>query len=295
MAETLLDPVLVAKISTMELRARYVVEGALAGRHRSLHQGHSLEFVGHRAYSPSDEWRHIDWKVYAKTDRWVVREQQEETNLRATLLVDTSRSMAFAGPGRLPKIRYAAILSAALAYLLVHRRESVGLGLFGEALRSFVPARGGAPHLSYVLDQLDQVSPDGPTNLPAALQEAGQRLPRRGLVFILSDFLSAPETILPAVRALLARKHEVVAFQILDPGERDLPFDGEFVFEDLETGEKIRAHAGEIRDIYRRLINDRLEKLRRMFASLGVDSYLFDTAVPLETGLSLFLQRRLAR
>jgi uncharacterized protein (DUF58 family) len=278
----------------MELRARRVVEGALAGRHRSLHTGHSLEFVGHRAYTPSDEWRHIDWKVFAKTDRWVVREQEEETNLRATLLVDASHSMAYAGQGRLPKMRYAAILAAALGYLLVHRRESVGLGFFNDALKEFVPARGGAAHLSYLLDLLDKARPAGTTDLKKVLEEAGQRLPRRGLVVLLSDFLAPPETLLAAVRTLTGRKHEVIALQILDPDERDLGFDGDFIFEDLETGQTLRAEAAEIRGVYRRLMAERQERIARALTSLGVDHYSFDTGLPLDRGLSLFLQRRLA-
>jgi len=285
----------VAKLATMELRARYVVEGALAGRHRSVRQGHSLEFTGHRSYTPSDEWRHIDWRVFAKTDRWVVREQQEETNLRAVVLMDVSRSMLFAGPRRLPKIQYAALLSAALAYLLVHRRESVGLGFFNRGLMSFVPPRGGAEHLSRLFGLLEAVSGDGGTDLGASLEEAGQRLPRRCLVVLVSDFLEPPESVLSAVRTLVTRKHEVVALQVLDPAERDLPFEGDFVFEDLETGAVLRANADELRGHYRRKMEERLQLTARAFHSAAVDAHLFWTDAPLESGLSLFLQKRLAR
>ncbi|MBI4396136.1 MAG: DUF58 domain-containing protein, partial [Elusimicrobia bacterium] len=288
----LLDPLLVAKLATMELRARYVVEGALSGRHRSARQGHSLEFAGHRAYTPSDEWRHIDWKVFAKTDRWVVREQQEETNLHAALFLDTSNSMAFASEGRLSKIHYASILLAALGYLLVHRRESVGLGFFNDRLKEYVPPRGGAPHLAQLMERLEQVLPSGKTDIQASLEEAGQRLPRRSLVMIVSDFLFPPEAIHSSFRALLSRKHEVLALQVLDPAEIEFPFQGEFAFHDLETGETLQARADEVRDQYQKLLSERLEKNRRVFSSLGVDSHLFETGKPIDAELSVFLGRR---
>ncbi len=294
-APPLLDPLLVAKLATMELRARTVVEGALAGRHQSAHRGHSLEFVGHRAYTPGDEWRRLDWKVFAKTDRWVVREHEEESNLRAVLFLDVSRSMSFASPGRLPKIRYASILLAALGYLLTHRRESVGLGFLGRSLLGFVPPRAGAGHLSHLLDSLETVSAEGPTDLRAALEEAGPRLPRRSLAVIASDFLADPEGVLAAVKTLLSRKHEAVALQVLDPAERDFPFEGDFLVEDLESGETLRINADEAGPRYQQLMAARLEKLARGFTSLGVDAQLFTTDTPLDAGLSLFLQRRLER
>lgn len=330
MTETLLDPLLVAKLATMELRARRVVEGALAGRHRSLRHGQSLEFAGHRAYSPSDEWRHIDWKVFARTDRWVVREQQDETNLRAVTLLDTSRSMSFGAEDRLPKLRYASILVAALSYLLIHRRESAGLGLFDGALRDFFPARGGAAHLARLLDRLEGVaagpvrpfpseheregrpdlthqrgagrptgataSADGEaTDFVRSLREAGQRLPRRSLILIVSDLWGPPEDVFAAVRVLLARKHEVAAIQVLDPAERDLPFRGDFIFQDLETGAVLKANAEEVRRDYERRVGERLDKIARVFGSLGVDHHVIWTDQPLDAGLSAFLGRRAVR
>lgn len=279
----------------MEMRARRVVEGALAGRHRSLRHGQSLEFAGHRAYSPSDEWRHIDWKVFARTDRWVVREQQDETNLRAVVLLDTSRSMSFGVEGRLPKLRYASILVAALSYLLIHRRESAGLGLFDGGLRDFLPARGGAPHLARLLDRLEGVAAGETTDFTRALREAGQRLPRRSLIVIVSDFLGSPEDIFAAVRVLLARKHDVSAIQVLDPAERDLPFRGDIVFQDMETGAVLKANADEVRRDYERRMRERLDKIARVFGSLGVDHHVIWTDQPLDAGLSAFLGRRAVR
>lgn len=267
----------------------------MAGRHRSPHAGQALEFVGHRAYTPSDEYRRIDWKVFAKTDRWVVREQQEDTHLRATLLIDTSRSMDYAGAGRLSKTRYAGILAAALSYLLTHNQEAVGLGLFNDKLEEFFPPRGGAAHLARLLEVLEEAPTGGGTNAPAVLEAAGQRLPRRGLVMLVSDFWAPLDSLLAGLRTLLARRHEVAALQVLDPDERDFSLSGDFRWEDLETGAVLRADAEEIRETYRRLMRERQEKLRRGLASLGVDFYEFDTALPLEKSLSLFLERRMNR
>jgi uncharacterized protein (DUF58 family) len=291
-----LDPLLIARLAGMELRARYVVEGAWAGRHRSRLVGHSLEYSGHRPYSPGDERRHIDWNVFAKTDRWTVRERQAETDLRAVLLLDVSRSMSFASPGRLPKRRYAAILLAALCYLLIRRRESVGLGFFDDGLRDFTPVRGGAAHLAHLLDRLEGEPEGGRTDLARALSEAGQRLPRRSLVLVASDFLQEPEAVGSALKVLSARKHEVMTLQVLDPAERDLGAGaGDSLFEDLETGETLRTDAGGFRREYRRRMDDRLARLDHVLSSLGADAHRLDTATPLDEGLTRLLERRESR
>jgi uncharacterized protein (DUF58 family) len=289
-----LDPFLLAELSSMELRARYVVEGALTGRHKSRLQSHAVEFVGHRAYTPSDDWRRIDWRVFARTDRWVVREQEAETNLRAVLLLDVSKSMSF-GKNPFPKIRYASILAASLSYLLVHQGESVGLGFFNAGLKNFIPARGGAAHLSYLSDVLDKIEPEGETDLAASLEQVGQRLPRRSLVLVLSDFLLEPEKILAAAKTLVSRRHEVALLQVLDRDEIDFNIDGEFILRDMESGSDLRVSAAEIRDDYRRLMRERLDQTRRALASQGIDYALFDTSVPLDAALSRFLQARRAR
>jgi uncharacterized protein (DUF58 family) len=289
---SLLDPLTVAKLATMELRARVIVEGALAGRHRSAHKCPSLEFAGHRAYTPGDDWRHVDWKVFARTDRWMVREQQEESSLHATILLDVSRSMAFASPRRVPKVRYASFLSAALAYLLIHRREAAGLGLIGTSLREFLPARSGAPQLAVLLEKLDSVSTAGETDPEKAVRQAAARLPRRSLVLVVSDFLAPPAASSSALNILLAQRHEVAALQVLDPLELDFTLRGDFYFEDLETGERLRASSEDIADGYRRRIAEHQERLARSFSSLGVDHFLFRTDTPLDTSLSYFLQRR---
>lgn len=288
----LLDPLLVAKLATMELRARRVVEGALSGRHRSLHQGPSLEFAGHRPYSPSDEWRRVDWKVFARTDRWMVREQRQETNLRAFFLLDVSGSMAFQASGRLSKLRYASILLASLGYLLARRGESVGLCLYADGVKETFPCRGGAPHLSGLLERLESLSGGGTTDLARSLEDAAPLMPRRGMAVLVSDFLSAPAAAAAAVRTLLARKHEVLAVQVLDPSETDLPQEGDVLFEDMESGRAVRAFSEDLRESYRSLMRERLAGTERAFSSLGVRYGRFLTTEPLDRALAVFLRRK---
>jgi uncharacterized protein (DUF58 family) len=193
------------------------------------------------------------------------------------------------------KLRYAAFLLAALGYLLVKGRESVGWGFFDRGLRTYVPARGGYAHLAHFLESLEKAAPGGETDVGASLEQAGQRLARRGLVIVVSDFLQATEKVVSAVRTLLSRKHEVVALQVLDPEEVRFSFAGDYLFEDLETGEVLRADAGDVRREYRRLMSERLSALEKAFHSLGVDHHRFETDHPLDQGLSHFLQRRMAR
>ncbi len=294
MTISLLDPLLIAKLAPMELRARRVVEGALAGRHRAVRQGHSLEFSAHRPYTPSDEWRHIDWKIFAKTDRWMVREHQAETNLRATFLMDTSHSMSFHSADCLPKIQYASILLASLTYFLIHHRESVGLALFNNTLTQYIPARGGPAHLALIHDVLEKIDTSGETNLRGAIEQIGWHLPRRGLVFVVSDFLASSDDLFHSVRLLLSRKHDVIAFHLMDPAENNFPYEGDILFEDMETHDTIRAHMDDIQQTYRRIMAERLDKTQKTFHSLGVDYYLFDTQKPLDAALSHFLHRRMS-
>jgi uncharacterized protein (DUF58 family) len=287
-----LDPVVIAKIAPLELRARRILDGALAGRHKSRRVGQALEFVGHRAYAPSDDWRRIDWKVFAKTDRWVVREQEEETALRALFLLDTSASMNFSAGGRLSKGVYGGLLLSALGYLLIHNRESVGLGFFSDKINSLWPVRGGMPQLSLLLQSLSAPAFGGQAHWRPALEEAGQRLKRRSFVCLVSDFLGDAEDILSAARLLVSKKHDVAALQVLDPVEQTLDFSGDLLFKDLETGAEVRGRAEAIAPLYQKELAAHQAKLARGFSSLGIDWQTFSTDRPLEDELSLYLRRR---
>jgi uncharacterized protein (DUF58 family) len=287
----LLDPLLIARLATMELRARAVVEGLFSGRHRSRRRGRALEFSGHRQYTPSDDWRRIDWRAYARTDRWVIREEEMETNRRVLLLLDTSASMGFQSEGRLPKARYGAILLASLAYALLRQGEAVGAGVFSDRIKTFVPVRGGTAQLSLVLDLLDKEKAGGPTRLPASLEEAADGLGRRAWIVVASDLWSGGDDVLPALRRLRARHHEVSVLCPLDPLETDLSMEGDFLFKDMESGASLQASAQDIRKAYRRAARDRFERLDRALASLSIPLCPCPTDRPLDEALRRFLEK----
>ena len=287
---SLLDPILVARLATMELCARAVVEGTLAGRHRGRRRGRALEYSGHRPYSPSDDARWIDWRSYARTDRFVVREAEEETNRRVFLLLDASASMGFHGPGRITKLRCGAILLAAMAYALIRQGEAVGVGIFDEGLGDFLAPRAGKAHLSLVLDLLDRAKPAGGTRLDEALDEAAGRLPGRTWVILAGDFWSGAYDPMPALRRLRARRHEAAVLMPLDPLETDLDLEGDFHFRDVETGEGLRTSAGDLREAYRTLAAGRFGRLEKSLASLRVPAVRCMTDRPLDESLRRFLE-----
>lgn len=288
---SLLDPQLVSRMASMELRARAVAEGAFAGRHHSRRRGRALEFSGHRPYTPSDDWRRIDWRAFARLDRFVVREEHEEANRRVFLLLDNSASMGFAGPGRVPKSRCAAMLLAAMAYGFLRQGEAVGGALFSDRLVRDVPLRGGQAQLPLLMNLLEASSVNaGPTDLARVLDEAGERLGRRAWLILATDFWSgADDKAIAALRRLRARKHEVSVLLPLDPWEEDLALEGDTLFRDMETGETLPAAPSEIRDAYRRLSRERFDGLRRTLSSLRIPAVLCSTGRPLDESLRHFL------
>src|SRR5579871_2276661 len=251
----LLDPAALAKLQNLELRARTVVEGALAGLHRSPHHGASVEFAEHKEYSAGDEIKHIDWKAYGKFDKYYVKRFEEETELRAWLLVDVSASMAYRGQAGVAKIDYARVLAAALAYLLLRQQDQVGMIAFGEKLRGYLPPRARGGHLSDLLLALEALAPSGKTDLPRGLQYVSEVAQRRALVIVISDLLAtfAPEgrnQTRPLLRGLRARKHDVVVFHVLDHDELTLPFEGTTMFESMEDDRRLLAEPADVRRAY---------------------------------------------
>jgi len=288
-----LDPELAAQLESLEFRARRVVEGAFAGRYRSKRSGHSAEFSGHRSYTPSDDWRRIDWKVFGRTDHWMIREDRDETNLRVHLLLDVSRSMAFAGQNRPGKLEYAKVFTAALAMLMIHQKESVGLTLFSDRIRHFMPDGAGASQLARLLEGLAAVTAGGgPSDFRRAVRELGERLRRRSVIVLISDLYRQPDDILESLRFLTARKHEVMAVQVIDPDERTLPFEGAIRLTDMESGETVRTEISGIQKKYRDIVDRWLETNFRSYSSAGIDYTLVETSVPLAANLRNFLDRR---
>lgn len=235
------------QLGSLDLIARLVVEGYLAGRHRSPGRGGSHEFAEHRPYVSGDDLRRVDWRVFGRTDRHYVRESEAETNLRATIVLDGSASMGFSSGGRPTKWAYGKVVAAILAHMLLAQNDAVGLAVFGSSLEAFVPPRGGRRQRLRLMEVLTATEPAGGTSPEGPFRELAERLPRRGLLILLSDLLSPPERFLPGLRYFRYRKHEVVVFHLLDPAERslnELESTGEIV--DLESGRSLRAGPGEL-------------------------------------------------
>lgn len=286
-----LTPEAVAKLGTMELRARAIVEGHLSGQHASTHRGASVEFVDHREYAPGDEPRHIDWKVYGRTDRLFVKEYEAETNLSLHLLVDVSRSMDFASGG-VTKLRYATFLAAALAYIATRQRDAVGLFLFDHAVRQALPAMTKPAHLARLFEALEAAAGAADTRLTSALEEIAQRIPRRALVVLLSDLLDGPEGVLRSLGYFRHRGHDLIVLHTLDPAELNLDYRGTVAFEDLESTERLSVEVSDVRAGY-------LAELRRFLAAYrhgcrdrSIDYALTDTSTPFDVAISAYLAHR---
>ena len=295
-AAALLPPAELLRLGSLDFVARLVVEGFLAGRHKSPARGGSLEFAEHRAYVPGDDPRRVDWKVFGRTDRWYVRESEEETNLRATLLVDASASMAFGSRGVPSKWEYARLVAAALAHLLLAQQDAVGVATFAESLEAFVPPHGGRGQRARVLDALTGAGPRGRTEPEEPFRALAERLPRRGLLVLLSDLLGPPERFLPGLRYFRYRKHEVVVFHVLDPAERALGRLGEAPsMADIETGRVLRAGPGELAAGYA----DALAELERIYRTQahdrGFEFVPLTTDEPVGIALGRWLAGRRAR
>lgn len=288
-----LDPEALSRLDSMELIARLVVEGFIAGLHRSPFHGFSVEFSEYRPYNPGDSVGRIDWKVYAKTDRHYIKLFEEETNLRATLLLDGSRSMDFAGDaGRVSKFRYASMLAAGLAYLLIHQQDAVGLVTFDEKIRLVLPARSVRRHLYDLLTAIEQQRPGGLTDVGATLHRAAEMVKRRGLVILISDLLDEPEHVLAGLKHFRHRGHEVLVFHVLDPLERDLDLRREVRLEDLETGELLRTQPWFIRREMGERVTAWIHRLESECREHRIDYVPLTTDLPFDVALRRVLDRR---
>lgn len=287
-----LDPVVLTAIHRMEVIARTVVEGVMAGLHRSPYKGASVEFTEHRPYHPGDEVRHIDWKAFAKRDRYYIKQFEEETNLRAYLAVDNSASMDYGGAGRLCKREYAFRIAASLAYLMLRQRDSVGLALFDREVREYVPPRGNRVHLRALIEALVQAKTGGETALSAVLPAIAERIERRGLVILISDLLDREDDVIASLRHLRGRHHEVVVFHVLDPDELELPFTGKVRFREPERGAEVLTNPSRLAAAYRERMRRFCERYRDGCAEHHVDYVSVNADVPLERALLNYLASR---
>ncbi|MFQ6008920.1 MAG: DUF58 domain-containing protein [Candidatus Zixiibacteriota bacterium] len=287
-----LNPEIVSKLKGMELRARMVVEGFIAGMHRSPYHGFSVEFAEHRQYMPGDNIRDIDWKVYAKRDRFYIKQYEEETNLKAYLLLDCSRSMAYRSGSRVMKLDYARLLAAALSYMMLRQRDAVGMVAFDEKIRRYVPPRSKYGHLHVLLTEIAAQEPSEKTDVGVALHEMAERIKRRGLIVVLSDLLDEAATIISGLKHFRYDKHEVIVFHILDPRERDFAFPREAIFKDMETGDEVTTLPYQIKKDYARAVADFSEGIAAACRQANIDYHPIDTATPFDKALYAFLAKR---
>ena len=290
----LLDPPTLARLGGLELLARKVVEGFLMGLHRSPHRGFSAEFAELRNYQPGDDLRYIDWRMYGRSDRFFVKQFEEETNLRAHVLLDISASMDWSSrPGDLPtKLWYAKLVAAALSLVLIRQGDTVGLTTFHHEIVSRTEARGGARQWAEIAHRLDAATAAGRTEPHAGLRDVATRLRRRGLVVLISDMLVDRQETLTALRFLKHRGHEVLVFHLIDPGERDLPAAADVRFFDPESEQELRVNAADVREDYRAAVEEVISEWERALVPDGIDYHLLDTDQPLSLAMRAYFRKR---
>jgi uncharacterized protein (DUF58 family) len=286
------DPKVLAGISNLALRARWVVEGLMSGIHRSRAKGFSVEFEEHREYSPGDEIRRIDWKALGKFDRYFIKEYEDETNLRAYLLLDASASMNYASDG-ITKFDYGCTLTASLAYLILKQQDAAGLVTFSDRVESFIPPRAKRDYLTQILGALEKRGAAGETNVGKILEDIAGQVKRRGLIVLVSDLLDEPESILNGLRQFRFRGNDVIVFHLLDQAELELPFDGNILFEDLEAANlQVIADPRAIRTTYKQVVQEFINDMRKQCRDNTIDYQIISTATPLDQALASYLSWR---
>lgn len=287
------DPTSLAKYGRLALVARTLVEGFLTGAHKSPYKGFSVEFAEHRKYSPGDNPRHLDWRILGRTDRLYVKQYEEETNLRAQVLLDSSASMAYRFGDGLTKLEYGCYLTAVLAQLMIRQQDAVGLTTFDTDLRLDIPPRSSPRHFDEMMRQLEAVRPGGTTDLAATLNRLADRAKRRCLIVLISDLYDDPAAVERALHHFRHKRHEVIVFHVLDKAEVEFPFRELSSFIDMETGEQVQVDPTYVRDDYRRRFQEFIEGYQRLCADCQIDYVMTDTSVRYDFMLSRYLTKRM--
>jgi uncharacterized protein (DUF58 family) len=288
-----LDPELLARVGSLELLARTVVEGFMSGLHRSPFTGFSTEFTEYRQYNPGDDLRYLDWRLLARTDRYFIKKYRADTNTQCHLLIDTSASMNYAHASSVTKLQYAQFLAASLAYLLNRQQDAIGLVAFADKVHTHVPARNRTGHMRTIFGNLSLLQPGGETNLSQSLHQLAEVLTRRGIVVLISDFYDQPDRLGEAFQHLRFKGHDTVAFQVLDQNELDFDFsDPVLLLEDAETQEQMPVLPDVVMDGYRERMRRHVDDMRLCAAAHNVDYELLTTTQPLDFALLSFLSRR---
>lgn len=290
-ATRFIQPDVLSRISNLELLARGVVEGFVAGLHRSPYKGFSVDFMEYRPYMPGDDLMHVDWKLYARSDRYYVKEFEDETNTRFNLVVDISHSMGYTSSG-VTKLDYAFYLAASLAYLMVRQRDAVGLTLFDDKVRTRIPPRSTKGHLNLLLSEMERAELGQQTALGKPLHDLAEQQRKRGLVVLISDLLDDPAALIDGLQHFRFKGHEVMVFHLMDPQEMHFEFKDIVEFEDMETGEKMLIEAETAKELYLDNLNHFQNRLRKECGLLGVDYSVLTTDQPLDFALFNYLAAR---
>lgn len=286
-----LTPEIISRLDNLSLKARLVVEGFIVGLHKSPYHGFSVEFSEHRAYGPGDEIRHIDWKLWGKTERYFVKQYEEETNLRSYLLVDQSKSMDYRSKN-ISKLEYSQILAASLGYLMLKQQDAVGLSLFDSEIRSTIPSRSKSSHLNVLIGEMSKIQPGPETKISPVLHHFAEAIKKRGLIILISDLFDDPEKILSGLKHFRHKRHEVIVFHILDSQEMKLDFTKRTMFKDMETGEKIVTEPWHIQNDYQKTMKEFCNFFKLHCRRNNIDYIPITTDKPLDIALGEYLIKR---
>lgn len=287
-----IDPSVLLKIKNLELRAKKVVEGFMVGLHKSPYHGFSVEFSQHRQYMQGDSLKDVDWKVFAKSEKYFIKQYEEETNLIANIYLDSSRSMKFHKSGPASKLDYSITLAAAISYLLINQQDSVGLTIYSDKIHAYLPPKATRIYLKTILSNLAKVEPDGATETAECLKSSALLVRKRGLTVLISDFFDNPESVISAFKQFHHKNNEVIVFHVLDPVEINFGFDSDSIFVDLESDEQIATQPYHIRRAYQSAMEEYIGRIKSSCLNYGIDYHLITTDEPFEKALMNFFTKR---
>ncbi|MCB0744389.1 MAG: DUF58 domain-containing protein [Ignavibacteriae bacterium] len=288
----LLHPSVIAKLKTLELKARTVVEGFMVGYHKSPYHGFSVEFSQHRPYMQGDSIKNLDWKVFAKSEKYFIKQYEEETNLLAHIILDTSKSMDYKNEGEITKFEYSKVLAASFIYLLLKQQDAVGLALYSSELKSYLRPKSKRTYLTQLLTEIEKYSPNSETKTSASINSIAEKISKRGLVIVISDFLDDPKEILSSLKKFYYKKNEVIIFHVLDPVEKNFNFKNDSIFVDMETKEELTTQPIQIQKAYYDEMKKYLDELKSGCNKYGFDYNLIDTTSSFDNALMSFFKKR---
>ena len=290
--KNLLDPSIIPKIHSLELRARLVVEGFMVGLHKSPYHGFSVEFIQHRPYMQGDSLKDVDWKVYGKTEKYYIKQYEEETNLRSYILLDVSKSMQFSSGNNVSKLEYASTLAAALSYLMMKQQDAFGLTLYSDRIVQYLPPKATKSYLRQILKSLVSVKASDTTNTAACLNSVAEKIKRRGLVIIISDLFDDIDSVISALKHFSYQKNEIIVFQILDPIERNFAFGRDAIFKDMESEEELTTQPYQIQKAYKLAMEEFIGKIKSECLNSKIDFNIIETSTPFDKALMSYIQKR---